>query len=135
MAIDLNQLETFLAVAELKSFSRAAERLRRTQPAVSQVVRKLEADIGEVLFERTSRDGTLTAAGEVLRGYAERLLALRREATISPMIDTAISAGLTAPISSPIGAWIRDSAASSNPCARMRSIRLACVFRDPSAPM
>ncbi len=83
MAIDLNQLETFLAVAELKSFSRAAERLRRTQPAVSQVVRKLESDIGEVLFERTSRDGTLTAAGEVLRGYAERLLALRREATMA----------------------------------------------------
>ena len=60
---------------------------------------------------------------------------LRSEATISPMIDTAISAGLTAPMSSPIGAWMRASAASSKPCARMRSIRLACVFRDPSAPI
>ena len=60
---------------------------------------------------------------------------LRSEATISPMIDTAISAGLTAPMSSPIGAWMRASAASSKPCACMRSIRLACVFRDPSAPI
>ncbi len=83
MAIDLNQLETFLAVAELKSFSKAAQRLHRTQPAVSQVIRKLEADTGEVLFERALRDGTLTAAGELLRTYAERLLALRKEASMA----------------------------------------------------
>ncbi|HTZ59184.1 MAG TPA: LysR family transcriptional regulator [Acidobacteriaceae bacterium] len=79
--MDIHQLETFLAVAEDKGFSRAAKRLRRTQPAISQVVRKLEADLGEVLFERSSRDGTLTAAGEVLREYARRMLALRAEAT------------------------------------------------------
>ena len=80
MPIDLNQLETFAAVAELKSFSRAAEKLHRSQPAISQVIRKLESDLGEVLFERASRDGSLTAAGEVLLVYAGRLLALRREA-------------------------------------------------------
>jgi DNA-binding transcriptional LysR family regulator len=79
--MDLFQLETFLAVAEERSFSRAAVRLHRTQPAVSQVVRKLESDLGEVLFERASRDGTLTQAGELLRGYAQKLLALRHEAT------------------------------------------------------
>jgi DNA-binding transcriptional LysR family regulator len=79
--MDLFQLETFLAVAEERSFSRAAARLHRTQPAVSQVVRKLESDLGEVLFERASRDGTLTQAGELLRDYAQRLLALRHEAT------------------------------------------------------
>src|ERR1700727_982753 len=78
--MDIHQLETFLAVAEEKGFSRAANRLHRTQPAVSQVVRKLESDLGEVLFERSSRDGTLTAAGEVLRDYAQRMLALRTEA-------------------------------------------------------
>jgi DNA-binding transcriptional LysR family regulator len=78
--MDIHQLETFLAVAEDKGFSRAAKRLRRTQPAVSQVVRKLEADLGEVLFERSARDGTLTAAGEVLREYAQRMIALRTEA-------------------------------------------------------
>jgi DNA-binding transcriptional LysR family regulator len=79
--MELNQLETFLAVAEEKSFSRAAVRLLRTQPAVSQVIRKLEASVGETLFDRTARDGSLTAAGVLLRDYALRLLALRREAT------------------------------------------------------
>ena len=54
--MDLTQLETFLAVAEEKSFSRAAQRLNRTQPAVSQVIRKLEESLGETLFDRASRD-------------------------------------------------------------------------------
>lgn len=79
--MELNQLETFLAVAEERSFSRAAVRLHRTQPAVSQVIRKLEAAVGETLFDRAARDGSLTAAGLLLRDYALRLLALRREAS------------------------------------------------------
>src|SRR5579863_802170 len=78
--MELSQLETFLAVAEERSFSRAAVRLHRTQPAVSQVIRKLEASLGETLFDRAARDGSLTASGELLRDYAQRLLALRREA-------------------------------------------------------
>jgi len=78
--MDLFQLETFMAVAEERSFSRAAVRLHRTQPAISQVIRKLESEMDEVLFDRAARDATLTAAGEVLRGYAERLLNLRGEA-------------------------------------------------------
>jgi hypothetical protein len=49
--MELNQLETFLAVSEERSFSRAAVRLHRTQPAVSQVIRKLEASVGETLFD------------------------------------------------------------------------------------
>ncbi len=79
--MELNQLETFLAVAEERSFSRAAVRLHRTQPGVSQVIRKLEESLGEPLFDRAARDGSMTAAGELLRDYAKRLLALRREAT------------------------------------------------------
>jgi DNA-binding transcriptional LysR family regulator len=78
--MELSQLETFLAVAEERSFSRAALRLHRTQPAVSQVIRKLEESVGESLFDRAARDGSLTAAGILLRDYALRLLALRREA-------------------------------------------------------
>ena len=73
-------METFLAVAEERSFSRAAARLHRTQPAVSQAIAKLESELGEVLFERSSRDGTLTDAGEVLREYAAKLLNLRTDA-------------------------------------------------------
>ena len=78
--MDLFQLETFLAVAEERSFSRAAARLHRTQPAVSQAVAKLEAELGEILLDRSSRDGTLTDAGEVLREYALKLLNLRNDA-------------------------------------------------------
>lgn len=79
--MDLFQLEIFLAVSEERSFSRAAARLHRTQPAVSQAIAKLETELGEVLLERSSRDGTLTAAGEVLREYALKLRNLRNDAT------------------------------------------------------
>ena len=72
--MELTQLETFLAVAEERSFSRAAVRLNRTQPAVSQVIRKLEESLGETLFDRAARDGSMTPAGVLLRDYALRLL-------------------------------------------------------------
>ncbi len=78
--MDLFQIETFLAVAREGSFSRAAKKLYRTQPAVSQTVRKLEQELGEALFDRSSREGILTDAGRVLQDYAEKLLNLRSEA-------------------------------------------------------
>lgn len=78
--MDINQLEVLVTVAREKSFSRAAEMLDRTQPAVSQAIRRLEADIGETLFDRSSKDGTLTFAGEVLVGYARQMLNLRHTA-------------------------------------------------------
>jgi len=78
--MDLAQLEVFLTVAREGRFSRAAEKLRRTQSAVSQTMRKLEKDIGEPLLDRSSRDGRLTDAGRVLQEYAERLLNLRSDA-------------------------------------------------------
>jgi DNA-binding transcriptional LysR family regulator len=78
--VDLSQLETLVAVAQEKGFSRAAERLHRTQSAVSQAVRRLEEEVGVLLFDRSSKGGTLTEAGTVLFGYAEQLLNVRREA-------------------------------------------------------
>src|SRR5512146_792150 len=78
--MDLFQVETFLSVAREGSFSRAAKRLNRTQPAISQTVRKLEEEIGEPLFDRSSREGILTDAGRVLQDYAEKLLNMRGEA-------------------------------------------------------
>lgn len=78
--MDLYQLETFLAVAQEKSFSRAAQRLHRTQSAISQTISRLEEELGETLFDRSSRDGTLTDAGHLLVEYAEELLNLRSEA-------------------------------------------------------
>ena len=81
--MDFFQLETFLAVAQSGSFSGAAKIMHRTQPAISQVVRKLEQEIGEPLFDRSSRDGLLTDAGKVLQEYATKMLNLRREARAS----------------------------------------------------
>ena len=75
--MDINQLEVLAVVAREKSFSRAAESLNRTQPAVSQAIRRLEQEIGEKLFDRSSKDGTLTLAGEVLLDYAKQMLNLR----------------------------------------------------------
>jgi DNA-binding transcriptional LysR family regulator len=78
--MDINQLEVLVAVAREKSFSRAAEVLNRTQPAVSQAIRRLEQEIGEKLFDRSSKDGTLTLAGELLLDYAKQMLNLRQTA-------------------------------------------------------
>lgn len=78
--MDINQLEVLAVVAREKSFSRAAQVLNRTQPAISQAVRRLEQEIGEKLFDRSSKDGTLTLAGEVLLDYAKQMLNLRQTA-------------------------------------------------------
>ena len=78
--MDLSQLEVFLTVARERRFSRSAEKLYRTQSAVSQTIRKLELEIGEPLFDRSSRDGVLTDAGRVLQEYAEKLVNLRQDA-------------------------------------------------------
>ena len=76
----LEDLRVFVTVASERSFSRAARKLRRTQPAVSQAIRRLEDGSGERLVDRSSRDGTLTDAGELLLDYSVRLLRLADEA-------------------------------------------------------
>jgi DNA-binding transcriptional LysR family regulator len=79
-SMTFEDLRVFAMVAAERSFSRAARKLRRTQPAVSQAIRRLEDGTGEQLIDRSSRDGTLTDAGEVLLEYATRLLRLVDEA-------------------------------------------------------
>lgn len=78
--MELSELRVFLRVASERSFSRAAMKLHRTQPAVSQSIRRIEDALGERLFDRSTKDATLTEAGTLLRGYAERLLRLEEEA-------------------------------------------------------
>ncbi len=78
--MELAELQVFQAVATEHSFSRAAARLHRTQPAVSQAIRRLEEELGERLFDRSSKSGRLTEAGTILLDYAERLTRLRDEA-------------------------------------------------------
>jgi DNA-binding transcriptional LysR family regulator len=79
--MELMQLEMFVAVVEERSFLRAAERVFRTQPAVSIGLRKLEGRIGIPLLDRSHRRaGRLTPAGEIFYEYASRILCLRDEA-------------------------------------------------------
>jgi DNA-binding transcriptional LysR family regulator len=78
--MDFDQLVTFVAVAELGNFSRAAEKVLRTQPAISAQIRKLEEEHHARLFDRTKKAVTLTPAGERFLDYARQLLALRGEA-------------------------------------------------------
>jgi DNA-binding transcriptional LysR family regulator len=81
--MQLQDLAAFLAVATDRSFSAAARRLHRTQPAISQAIRRLEEEVGEPLFDRSSKDGTLTASGQVLLKYAQQIINLRRDAKLA----------------------------------------------------
>src|SRR5579862_9359376 len=78
-SMDLGVLRIFLAVANERSFSRAAAEVHRTKPAVSQAVRRLELELGEQLFDRSSKTGTLTEAGRMLENYGHRLVRLAEE--------------------------------------------------------
>ncbi len=72
--MDLYQLEYFLEAARQRSFTRAAQSLHLAQAALSEQMRKLEAEFATPLFNRGRRETTLTAAGEILRRHAELLL-------------------------------------------------------------
>ncbi len=73
--MELRDLRSFLAVAQHRNFSRAAEQLHVSQPALSEQIRKLEDELGAPLFERTSRGATLTDAGEAFVPQARAVLA------------------------------------------------------------
>ncbi len=76
--MDFDQIETFLEVARLSSFSRAAERRFRTQPAISSQIRALEEEVGAKLLDRSGGKVALTGAGKVFQKYAEDALEQRR---------------------------------------------------------
>src|SRR5689334_12788903 len=77
--MELSQIGIFLTVANEKSFSRAAQKLMKTQPAISLAVQRLENELGEKLLDRSLKDGTLTDAGKVVYEYAQKFENLRRE--------------------------------------------------------
>lgn len=91
--MDIHQLETFLAVVEEGSFSGAAKALGRTQPAVSQVIARLEDELGQRLFERPARRGGMTDAGKALVEYAKRMLTVRDQARVALEDVRALRAG------------------------------------------
>ncbi|RJG44758.1 MULTISPECIES: LysR substrate-binding domain-containing protein [unclassified Mesorhizobium] len=78
--LDLDVLRTFVAIAETGSFTTAANAVFRTPSAVSMQIKKLEDILGRSVFSRDARSVTLTNDGEVLLGYARRLLSINREA-------------------------------------------------------
>ena len=75
--MDFDQLKTFIEVARLGSFSRAAEKVLRSQPAVSTQIRQLEQEYGQKLFDRSAKSVRLTPAGEAVLEYARQMLALQ----------------------------------------------------------
>ncbi|MGB0036168.1 MAG: LysR family transcriptional regulator [Candidatus Acidiferrales bacterium] len=77
--MDFDHLATFLEITKSGSFSRAGQKLYRSQPAVSAQIRQLEQEYGEKLFDRTGKSVRLTSAGEALVEFAGRLLALKTE--------------------------------------------------------
>jgi DNA-binding transcriptional LysR family regulator len=80
MSLDPDLLKAFVAVADHRSFTRAAVALNRTQSAVSMQVKRLEERLQAELFHRTKANVDLSAAGEGLLGYARRILSLNEEA-------------------------------------------------------
>ena len=77
--MELHSLHVFLTVATEKSFSRAAERLLRTQPAVSLALQRLEQELGEKLIDRSGKNLILTDAGRAVLDYARRFESLQQE--------------------------------------------------------
>lgn len=94
--MDLMQLEHFLAVADERTFTRAAERVFRTQPALSQSIKKLERSVGVPLFARDMTGVSLTEAGKFLVVYARKMVKMRDEATRSISQLQAMKAGTLA---------------------------------------
>src|ERR1700748_2563872 len=78
--LDLELLRSFVSVVDAGGFTRAGERVHRTQSTVSQQIKRLEDDLGQVLLHRNGKDVTPTEAGERLLSYARRLLSLAEEA-------------------------------------------------------
>ncbi|MBV9574553.1 MAG: LysR family transcriptional regulator [Acidobacteriales bacterium] len=81
--MDFDQLETFLEVARLSSFSRAAEKRFRTQPAISSQIRSLEEEVGAKLLDRSGGKVSITSAGKLFQRYAEETLEARKAVILS----------------------------------------------------
>lgn len=78
--MEMSQLEFLLKVVEEGSFSKAAQRVYRTQPAISIAIRRLEEEIGAPIFDRTQKTPTLTETGQIIYDYAQRIIVLRDQA-------------------------------------------------------
>jgi DNA-binding transcriptional LysR family regulator len=104
LAVEMRHLRYFLAVAECRNFSRAAERVGIAQPALSQQIRRLEEMLGTILFIRTNRSVSLTASGQALEREAQAVLrAVHRAIEAAQRVERGEVDQLTIGYSSQIG--------------------------------
>lgn len=128
---DPDLLRTFLAIAEEGTFRRAAERVGRTQPAVSMQIQRLEQIIGQSLFDRGRPIVQLTSKGEVLLGYARRILSVQEEAwnklSESPLVGS-VRFGIPDDYAAGILPWILKRFAVDHPQVEVE----VCCDTSPS---
>lgn len=120
--LDLELLRSFVSVVEAGGFTRAGERVHRTQSTVSQQIKRLEEDLGQVLLHRDGKDVRPTEAGERLLSYARRLLSLAEEARDvlrEPDSEGAIRLGIPEDFAAYRLAKLLGTFARSHPSLRM----------------
>jgi DNA-binding transcriptional LysR family regulator len=133
--LDLELLRSFVSVVDSGGFTRAGERVHRTQSTVSQQIKRLEDDVGQPLLNRTGKDVTPTEAGERLLSYARRLLSLAEEARdvmARPGNEGAIRLGVPEDFAAYRLAKLLAAFSRSHPGLRLdvRADQSACLKRD-----
>jgi len=133
--LDLELLRSFVSVADAGSFTRAGERVHRTQSTVSQQIKRLEEDVGQPLLHRNGKEVMPTEAGEQLLSYARRLLALAEEARDmlrQPGNEGAVRLGIPEDFAAYRLAKLLGSFARSHPRLRLdvRADQSVCLRRD-----
>src|SRR5579872_2491832 len=133
--LDLELLRSFVSVVDAGGFTRAGERVHRTQSTVSQQIKRLEEDVGQALLIRSGKDVTPTEAGERLLTYARRLLALAEEARdvlSRPSSEGAIRLGITEDFAAYRLTRLLATFARSHPTLRLdvRSGQSLFLYRD-----
>lgn len=133
--LDLELLRSFVSVVDAGGFTRAGERVHRTQSTVSQQIKRLEEDVGRPLLIRSGKDVTPTEAGERLLTYARRLLSLAEEARdvlSRPGSEGAIRIGITEDFAAYRLTKLLATFARSHPTLRLdvRSGQSLFLYRD-----
>src|SRR5262245_51757926 len=131
--LDLDLLRSFVSVVDAGGFTRAGERVHRTQSTVSQQIRRLEESVGRPLLHRNGKQATPTEEGERLLSYARRILALAEEArdvVARPSSDGVVRLGITEDFAASRLARVLSKFARSRPSLRLDvrcdlSVRLA----------
>ncbi|MDR6356271.1 DNA-binding transcriptional LysR family regulator [Pseudomonas psychrotolerans] len=132
--LDTDALATFIAVIDHGGFTAAAERIGKTQAAVSLIVSRLEERVGKRLLERSRKGVSLTAHGEILMGYARRMLILEDEALCAlecKLEATRVRIGMPDDYLDSLGAWLLQTFAAQHPEIQ---VEILCDFSKRLEP-